>query len=48
MIFRMLCMNGNEFYNVQTYKFWAIFLLMMSNITLPKGHYSESFITMRL
>ena len=41
-----LVLKGMNFYNVQTYKFWAIFLLMMSNITSFQGHSSESFITL--
>ena len=44
MIFKMPCIKGNAFYNVQTYKFWAKFLLMMSNITSLQGYSSESLI----
>ena len=38
MIFRIPCIKGNEIYYVQTYKFWAIFLLIMSNIKSLQGH----------
>ena len=44
-ILKKILYNRNEFYDLQTDKFWVIFLLMMSNITSLQGHSSESFIT---